>query len=229
MQNILWYFIVFSVLAYLIYDEYRQKGVKGAISFVLIFGALFFFIHTFIAKPFLVEGPSMQPTFQTNNYLLVERISQNFGEIKRSDVVVFDIPENGNQNGEYHTCYLPLGQNCLWKSKRYLIKRIIGLPGERVVVINGATTIFNKENPEGVLLDSSFVQFTSPLDADVQLKADEFFVMGDNRANSSDSRYWGPVPRENIIGIPFLRLWPFSGLSIYPGKIEKVDLDDKKL
>lgn len=220
MQNIIWYIIVISILCYLVYDEWKEGGIKAAASFLAIFAILFVSIHTFVAKPFMVDGPSMLPTFQTSNYLLVERFSTRFGNIDRHDVVVFDIPETSGHDSEYHTCYIDWNEKCLWKSKRYLIKRVIGLPGERVVVINGVTTIYNKENPNGLLLNDDYVTYTSPMEADIVLKDDEYFVMGDNRANSSDSRYWGPVPKENIIGTPFIRLIPLSEIGIFPGKIE---------
>jgi signal peptidase I len=219
MQNLLWYFILFIIISYIIFDEYQEKGIKGAISFVFIFVFLLYFIHEFIVKPFLVDGPSMLPTFQTGDYLLVERIKSRFGEIKRDDILVFDIPENEYTNQyEYHTCYIKFEEKCYWQSKRYLIKRVIGLPGEKVSIINGSTTIFNKENPNGILLKNDYVLYPSSKDAEIILKENEYFVMGDNRANSSDSRFFGAVPKENIIGTAFVRIFPLKNFGFSLGK-----------
>jgi len=116
------------------------------------------------------------------------------GEPERGDIVVFKYPRQPDQ---------------------YFIKRIIGMPGERVVIRSGEVIIYNKENQGGKVLDESDYLLQSEdtaSDVDTTLKMDEFFVLGDNRSSSLDSRSFGPVPRENIIGRTWLRGWPLDRL-----------------
>jgi signal peptidase I len=107
--------------------------------------------------------------------------------------------------------------------KMFFIKRIIGLPGETVEINGDSVKIFNDKNPKGFILNEpyAFVDKLSPYFNDIKkttiLKDDEFFVMGDNRHNSSDSRFWGPLKKEKITGKTFLRLWPFNKIAITPG------------
>ena len=102
---------------------------------------------------------------------------------------------------------------------KHLIKRVIGLPSERVVVKKGVTTIYNKKNPNGFVLDESFVSYKDvQKDTDVTLDAHHYFMMGDNRAQSYDSRDWGPLDEANIKGQVLFRVYPFSQLSYEPGR-----------
>lgn len=231
MTNLLLYIFALLIFLYLIYETYRDGGFKEAVKFTFIFATLFVSIRYFLVQPFLVDGPSMSPTFETGHYLLVEKLSYIFGEPQRGDVVVFDEPERGLElGGQKKICYIGnpfydetasndswTANDCLWKSSRYLIKRAVGLPGEKVVIINGATTIYNSENPNGILLDEGYVVNTDPRSAEVVLGENEYFVMGDNRQNSLDSRYFGAVKKELIVGRPLARLVPLSLLNIYPG------------
>lgn len=216
-MNIIWYVFALAIFLYLIYDSYKEGGLKEALKFTIIFVALFAVIRAIFVQPFLVEGPSMEPTFTTGNYLLVDKFSYKFlHNPNRGDVIVFDIPD---PNHTYHTCLLPLFGSCYFETNRYLIKRIIGLPGERVTILNGVVTIFNKDNPNGFILDDKEVVYKSDMSDERQLSDDEYYVMGDDRANSSDSRYWGALPKENIVGRPILRLTPISQIGLWPGSI----------
>lgn len=146
-------------------------------------------IRTFVAQPFLVSGSSMEPTFQSGNYLLVDEITYNFRNPERGEVVVFSSPSD---NGSYY------------------IKRIIGLPGERVVIDKGKVSIY--ENGEEKSLNEDYV---SNLDLrgknyDVELDNSEYFVLGDNRGFSFDSRNWGALEEDKIVGLVRLRLWPIN-------------------
>jgi signal peptidase I len=202
---------------YLIYDAFKEGGIKEALKFGIIFVAFFVLIRTFLVQPFLVEGPSMEPTFSTGNYLLVDKFSYKFlGNPKRGDVVIFDIPD---PNHTFHTCLLPIFGSCYFETNRYLIKRIVGLPGEKVTILGGVVTIFNKDNPNGIILDDKEIEFKSDMSDERQLSDNEYYVMGDNRANSSDSRYWGALPKENIVGRPILRLTPLNAIGVWPGSI----------
>ncbi|MEI7709197.1 MAG: signal peptidase I [bacterium] len=161
-------------------------------------------IRFFIAEPFVVSGSSMVPTFENSNYLIVDKISYDFSEPQRDDVVVFRYPKD---------------------TTKFFIKRIIGLPGETVDVKSAINevTITNKENPEGLKLDQSFIKNIGGLDKHMTLGADEYFVMGDNRSGSSDSRYWGAVKRNLLTGKVFLRLFPINKINIWPGDYKQND------
>lgn len=151
-------------------------------------------IRYFIFQPFLVRGQSMVPTFQHGDYLIVDEISYRFREPTRGEVVVFKSPLNLTQ--------------------RY-IKRIIGLPGETVEIKDGQVFIYFGENPQ-VLDESSYLSnsMKTPGKIKISLNPGEYFVLGDNRLASSDSRRWGSLPRKNIVGRVFLRLWPLNSISI---------------
>ena len=161
-------------------------------------------IRIFIAQPFIVSGSSMVPTFQDGQYLVVDEISYILGEPKRDDVVVFKNPNN---------------------TKVFYIKRIIGLPGETVDVKSDTNEVLitNKEHPDGFNLDQSFIVNTGGIDAHMELGANEYFVMGDNRPASSDSRYWGVVPKNLMIGRAFLRLLPINKIDFMPGSFNQAE------
>lgn len=141
----------------------------------------------FIAQPFIVEGASMDPTFKTGEYLIVDEISYYFNTPERGSVLIFKYPKD---------------------PKKSFIKRIIGLPNEKVIIKEGTITIITTENPEGFVLDEPYIKHVKADNAEYVLGSQEYFVLGDNRSQSSDSRIWGPVPEANIIGRPIIRFFP---------------------
>lgn len=155
------------------------KNILELLRFALITAAIVIPFRLLVAQPFLVSGNSMFPTFKNNDYLIVDELSYRFREPAHGDVVVFRSPI---------------------EPSKYLIKRIIGTPGETV-----------RFTPPGGLLGNS--GFSS----DITLKENEYFVEGDNRAESFDSRYWGVLPRANIKGRAFVRLWPLTKIEFLPG------------
>lgn len=158
--------------------------------------------QAFILQPFIVDGASMLTTLHDKEFLLVDKISYLIHPARRGDVVVFKL-------------YTGVGNEY---NGRYLIKRIIGLPGEHVVIKNGVTTIYNDAHKEGFNVDESFVTYKDPKrTADTQLGKNEYFVMGDNRSVSYDSRFWGPLPASQLRGQALVRLLPFGVFSVYPG------------
>jgi signal peptidase I, bacterial type len=175
--------------------------IWDTVKFIIILMIIVVPFRMYIAQPFIVSGSSMDPTFADRQYLIVDEISYALGKIKRGDVVIFHPPA---------------------EEKSYYIKRIIGLPNERVTIQNGRTIIYNEANPNGLELDDSFIKknTTCQIYCDVQLGADEFFVMGDNRTNSQDSRIIGPIPRSNLVGRAFARLFPFNTMVLFPGEEE---------
>ncbi len=155
-------------------------------------------IRFFIAEPFVVNGASMDPTFATGQFLIVDRLTYRFGDPKRGDVVVFRYPSN---------------------PKVYFIKRIIGLPGETVSIKNGSVTISNTEYPSGLKLDETYIDnsHSSHETSNTVIPEGHYFVMGDNRSQSSDSRVWGTLDKKLLAGRPIVRLLPVNTLSILPG------------
>ncbi len=159
-------------------------------------------IRFFIAEPFIVQGASMDPTFSTGQFLIVDRVTYRFEEPHRGDVIVFEYPNNPSV---------------------YYIKRIIGLPGETVEVRGGEVFVMNTLHPDGLKLDEPYVDASHNSSDTIREKLGdtEYFVMGDNRAQSSDSRVWGPLKRDLIVGRPIIRLTPLSAISVFPGEYTK--------
>ncbi len=177
--------------------ENKKNSFWELFRFVLIAIVIVIPIRIFIAQPFVVSGSSMYPTFENKEYLIVDEISYRINNPKRNDVVVFKYPND---------------------TKKFFIKRIIGLPNETVKIEQNQITIINEENPDGFKLEQSFIKENWSSDIIFELKKDEYFVMGDNRNQSSDSRYWGAVPEKLLIGKAFLRLLPLNKISILPGQ-----------
>lgn len=166
--------------------------VKLAILAILIVAP----IRMFIAQPFIVSGRSMDPTYADGEYLIIDELSYRFTEPKRGEVIIFKYPED---------------------TSKYFIKRIIALPGEKVSIRNGKVSVTETDGTK-IFLDE---QYVTPKPSDImlerELENDEFFVLGDNRPQSHDSRYWGALPRENITGRVFMRLLPISHAAFEPG------------
>lgn len=149
-------------------------------------------IRYFLFQPFFVRGSSMEPNFQNFDYLIIDEITYRFREPQRGEVVVFKYPQD--------------------LSSRF-IKRIIGLPGEKIEIEEGKVFIEREGKTE--LLEEPYLSegTRTPGNTEFLLREDEYFVLGDNRTFSSDSRRWGPVKRDEIVGRVFLRLFPFSCLA----------------
>jgi len=154
-------------------------------------------IRFFIAQPFIVKGESMDPTFADGQYLIVDEITYRINEPERGDVIVFKYPKDPS---------------------KYFIKRIIGLPGETVTLMNGKPAITPADGGESFVLDENYILARSYDNSITKLKDGEYFAMGDNRNNSLDSRIWGPLPKEDIIGRALVRLFPINKIGLFPGK-----------
>lgn len=153
-------------------------------------------VRYFLIQPFYVKGASMEPNFYDHEYLIIDELSYRFRPPERGDIVVFRYPND---------------------PKQFFIKRVIGLPGETVEIAGGQVKIYNDKHPNGAALDE-----TGYLDQDftattrtVTLKNDEYFILGDNREASLDSRYFGPVKRSFIVGRVWLRGWPFDRWKVF--------------
>ena len=200
--------------------EKEKSGYYGVGGFLLELVKIVFWafliiapVRIFLFQPFFVQGASMEPNFENNEYLIINEFGykhtqvgvpgksffsvEPFKELKRGDVVVFRYPKNRSQ---------------------FFIKRIIGLPEEKIEVKDNRVIIYNSLNPGGLALDEkSYLSESMQTKGDLVLKLneDEYFVMGDNRMFSSDSRYWGPVGSADIIGKVLLRAWPLDNLAVF--------------
>ena len=162
-------------------------------------------IRLWIAQPFVVNGGSMDTTFENGEYLIVDEISYRFHAPERGDVLIFKYPNDPS---------------------KYFIKRLIGLPGETVTIQDSVVSIENSLNPQGIVLHEPYIHAETYINTRVTLSPDEYFVMGDNRTVSSDSRIWGPLPKEDLIGRPVLRLLPISKFGTWPGEIASTTIEN---
>jgi len=177
-----------------------KKGTSGKFFkelLSIVFWSLVIVVpfRIFIAQPFIVNGASMDPTFKNGDYLIVDEITYRFEKPQRGSVLIFKFPLD---------------------TKKYFIKRIIGLPGEHIEIKKGVVTI-TKTDGSSTTLDEPYVVYPKADDYKYDLGENEYFVMGDNRLGSADSRIWGPVKEDLIIGRPVLRLYPVDKISKLPG------------
>jgi signal peptidase I len=154
-------------------------------------------IRYFLIQPFYVKGASMEPNFYDHEYLIIDEISYRFRDPQRGEISVFRYPNDPSQ---------------------FFIKRIIGLPGDTVEVNDGAVSVKPAGSDKTTVLDENSYLASDVMTAGhktVTLAPDEYFVLGDNRGASLDSRIFGEVPRKNIVGRVMLRGWPFSRVTWY--------------
>jgi signal peptidase I len=169
------------------------------IKTAVIISFLAYVIRIFVLQPFIVEGLSMYPQFKTSDYLLVDKVSYRLSPPHRGDIVVFKYPGDPSIN---------------------YVKRVIGLPGEKIHIENGHVTVINIAHPQGELLNELYVSSgnltstsTGPK-ADYTVPSNNYFVLGDNRQASSDSREWGFLPSEDLIGRVLVQAFPLNRISI---------------
>lgn len=194
-------------------QENKYLGVGDFVLEIIKIVALAFLIivpiRVFLFQPFFVQGASMEPNFEDGQYLIVNEfgyketdtklfVVKPFKEVERQMVIVFRYPLDPS---------------------KFFIKRVIGLPGEKIEIKDGKVMIFNTQNPNGFVLDeSAYLNSSVRTNGNgliVNLKNDEYFVMGDNRMFSSDSRTWGPVNQKYIMGKVLLRAWPLNKVNTF--------------
>jgi len=200
----------------------EENGYQGVGSFIIEIVKIFILafliivpIRLFLFQPFFVQGDSMYPTYENGEYLIINELGYKrttigigekefftvdyFKELERFDVAVFRYPKDPD---------------------KYFIKRVVGLPGEKVEIKDGKVKIYNSENPNGLMLNEEEHLTDKILTANAvhespwQLEEDEYFMMGDNRGGSSDSRLWGPLSKDKVIGRAIFRAWPFNRINI---------------
>lgn len=164
--------------------------------------SIFLVVYLFFLQPHQVNGQSMVPNFQNGEYLLTDKVSYRIGNPVRGQVVVFHAPPAAN---------CPEGTGCDF------IKRVIAVPGETVALVDGHYVVNGQDLPEPYIPEDFSTEpgeFTQGVV--VELGPDEYFVSGDNRPYSSDSRAWGPIHKSDIIGRVFFRYWPFTVMGVLP-------------
>lgn len=204
-------------------EEFKNNGNEayyGVGSFIFEIIKVFFWaviiilpIRLFLFQPFFVQGASMEPNFEDGEYLIINELGYKktsldlkgahfftispFKELERGDAIVFRYPKNPSQ---------------------YFIKRVIALPGETITIKDGKVMISNSENPSGFILDESdYLPRDLKTSGDMirKLEGDQYFIMGDNRGASHDSRAWGPLNKNFVIGKVLLRAWPVGRAAVY--------------
>lgn len=187
-------------------DSSRLRENLSTIGVIIAAPLLALLMINFVFQTYEVDGPSMESTLHNHDRLIVLKVPRTWSKItghsyipQRYDIIVFDHSGGFGEPGV---------------SEKQLIKRVIGLPGDRVVIKDGVATIYNQEHPDGFLVDrngpeSRVITVTSG-NIDITVKNDEVFVMGDNRENSLDSRNLGTVRAEDIVGKLSMRIYPFN-------------------
>jgi signal peptidase I len=189
----------------------RSDSFKSILSTIGLFASAFLIailLNTFVIQSYQVDGESMEPTLQNNDRLIVDKVSRSLARIDghqyvphRGDIIIFNIDSIPGFVGQ-----------------KQLIKRVIGLPGEHVVVKNGHITVYNAKNPQGFNPDAAGTYTPNQPttnDVDLVLGPNQLFVCGDNRPNSEDSRYFGPINTNQVVAKLVLRILPVSGVKSY--------------
>lgn len=169
--------------------------ILEVVQIVIISAAIIIPIRYFLIQPFYVKGASMEPNYFDHEYLIIDEISYRFDDPVRGEIVVFRYPENPSE---------------------FFIKRVVALPGETIEITDGKVIIYNNDNPSGVVLDEAYLDVEQTFGKKrVSLNEDEFFVLGDNRDKSLDSRTFGPIRRSDIVGRVWLRGLPLSRIDVF--------------
>lgn len=177
--------------------EQEKRGFKNLafdiLQTLVLALAIFMIVYLFLFQPHQVKGESMFPTLENSEYLLTEKISYRFGQPERGDIIVFESPPNPSED---------------------FIKRIVALPGEEVKISQGHVVVNGKPLEENYLPENTYT--SEGTFNRVSLGDDEYFVLGDNRNNSSDSRRWGPVKRKAVVGKSWIIYWPLNKFASTP-------------
>lgn len=174
--------------------------VLDLVKIVVISLAIIIPVRYFLIQPFYVQGSSMEPNFKNSEYLIIDEVSYNFNSPRRGDVVVFKYPRN---------------------QQEYFIKRIIGLPGEKVKFRDGDIYIYNDIYEHGIKLEEEYLPeetesyYSKEEEKTIELEEDEYYVLGDNRNSSRDSRSFGPIKEDMIIGRAMFRGWPLDKIEFF--------------
>lgn len=164
------------------------------IKVIILAGITIGIVRYFLFKPFYVKGQSMEPTFYEKEYLIIDELTYRFREPIRGEVIVF---------------HAPVGE------KDFYLKRIVGLPGERIKIEDNKVIVYSEEFPQGTVVDEGYLVEDTYGSVSITLAEDEYFVLGDNRDASFDSRRFGAIKEDTIVGRAWLRGWPFARITTF--------------
>jgi len=165
---------------------WNKASIWEIAKFIIITALIVVPFRMYVAQPFIVSGSSMEQTYHNGDYLIVDELTYRFRQPQTGEVIIFKYPKNPSQD---------------------FIKRIIGKPSEKVEIRGGKVFVNGQE------LNEDYYKGQTLIDVSVTLDKGQYFVLGDNRPFSSDSRYWGTVPENLIIGRPIVRLWSTVGIA----------------
>ncbi len=181
----------------------KEESPGKLLLLIIIILIIIKLIQAFVMQPFLVDGGSMLPNLKSGELLIIDKLNFDKDNLQRGDVIVFRHVKNDRFDG------------------KFFIKRLIGLPGDKVIVENGVTTIYNNENPNGMTLDESFIKSVDmSKNINISLKEDQYLAFGDNRRESYDSRTWGVIYKKDISGKAVFRIFPFNKIKANPGAVD---------
>nr|KKS48786.1 MAG: Signal peptidase I [Candidatus Giovannonibacteria bacterium GW2011_GWF2_42_19] len=180
------------------FENENDSFWKDFFRFIVVAAIIILPVRAWVAQPFIVRGASMEPTFKNGQYLIIDELSYHLREPERGDVIVFRFPEDPS---------------------KFFIKRVIGLPGESIEIKDNKIFLINGPDAEE-LKEPYLTDILTTPNGKIQLKDTEYFVLGDNRLFSSDSRRWGALDQDLIIGRAWLRLWPPANVKFLPGEYE---------
>ena len=180
-------------------DRQQKHPLAEIVEFALIALLIVIPVRMFIAQPFIVSGASMEDTFHSGEYLIIDQASYYFEDPERGDVIVFRYPQDPS---------------------KFFIKRVIGIPGDTIDIQGDAVTITTNEGQTISLSEPYVKSMAENTSLTETLGEREYFVMGDNRDASSDSRVWGVLQKDKIVGRAFLRLFPFTEMEVLPGEYD---------
>jgi signal peptidase I len=191
----------------------KQKGAGGSfielVTIVAVALGLALGIQAFLVKPFRIPSESMVPTLQIGQRVLVDRVSKNFTDYGRGDVLVFKPPKGADTTscGVEHSETTPCPKPTKDRSDTNFIKRVVAVGGDQVKVLGGSVYVNGKRQKEPFArLDASCNICNLP--DEIRIPKGSYFMMGDNRGASADSRVWGPIPKDWVIGQAFATYWP---------------------
>ncbi len=198
----------------------NKEAYYGVGSFLLEVVKVFFLafiiivpIRVFLFQPFFVQGASMEPNFKDGQYLIVNELGYKKTDIGAGNAHFFSVePFKNLERGEVIVFRYPKSP------EQFFIKRVIGLPGEKIEIKDGIVRIYNPEYPDGFILDESdYINSDIKTSGNIsrQMEDNQYFVMGDNRSASHDSRSWGPLNKDNVMGRVLIRAWPIDKAEVY--------------
>jgi signal peptidase I len=198
-------------------EQIKRKSASGSlielVTIVAVALGLALGIQAFLVKPFRIPSESMVPTLEIGQRVLVDRVSFRFGDPERGDIVVFKPPAGADSNacGVRHSSDSACPRPTSDQSDTNFIKRVVAVGGDRLKVIGGGVYINGERQREPYARLNAECGICN-LDREIKIPEDHYFMMGDNRGESADSREWGPIPKDWMIGQAFMTYWP-------PGRI----------